>query len=106
LSYFLSTRWGGDESDAKPERMREVLAELATEDDEHPSVALTHESEWSLGAYTGGLLVWENVGDDTPPRHLNGVSAERVLGLWQKLAAGRVAEIEAEPWLAGYEDAE
>jgi hypothetical protein len=84
--------------------MRDVLAELNADDIEHPSVSLTHESAWCLGAYQGGLLVWENL-DAGEPRHMNNISREQVLSLWLKLADGRLDEIEAEPWLPGYEDA-
>lgn len=100
----MSTRWDGDEREPTVTRLREVLAEFDAEDDEHPSVSLTHESEWSLGAYSGGLLVWENVEVGDNPRHMNGVTRERVLELWAKLAEGRIDELEAEPWLPGYED--
>lgn len=86
--------------------MREVLDELDVEDVEHRSVSLTHESEWFLGAYPGGLLVWENVETADNPRHMNDVPRERVLELWLELAKGRIEEIEAEPWLPGYEDPE
>ncbi len=82
----------------------EILTELDSEDVEHPCVALTHESEWSLGAYPSGALTWENVTTDDEPRHMNGISRERILELWAKLAEGRIAEIESEPWLPGYED--
>jgi hypothetical protein len=85
------------------ERMREVLAELDAEDEEHGSVSLTHESEWCLGAYPGGLLVWENLEGDEP-RHMNNVSRERMLELWIKLSRGELADIEREPWRPGYED--
>jgi hypothetical protein len=84
--------------------MREVLGQLDVEDIEHQSVSLTHESEWCLGAYPGGLLVWENLETDDEPRHMNAVARERVLELWVKLSQGRLAEIEAEPWLPGYGD--
>lgn len=101
MGFHVTTRWGGDEANPNVERLREVLAELDAEDDEHPCVSLTHESEWSLGAYPNGLLVWENV-EDGEPRHLNNVARERVLTLWLELAAGRVDEVESEPWLQGY----
>ena len=104
MAFHVSTRWGGDEPGPTVERMGEVLTELDAHDIEHPSVALTHESEWCLGAYPGGLLVWENLEADDPPRHMNGVSRERVLELWVKLSQGRLAEVEAEPWLPGYDD--
>jgi hypothetical protein len=103
LVFHVTTRWGADESAATVARMREVLAQLDVEDAEHQSVSLTHESEWCLGAYPGGLLVWENL-ESGEPRHMNGISRERVLELWLKLSEGRVAEIDAEPWSPGYED--
>ena len=81
--------------------MGEVLAELDAEDREHPCVSLTHESEWSLGAYPDGLLVWENL-EEGDPRHMNAVPREQVLSLWIKLSEGRIPEIEREPWLPGY----
>ena len=37
-----------------------LLRSLDMEDNEHPDVALKHETEWCLSAYPGGLLVWEN----------------------------------------------
>lgn len=103
MTFQVSPRWGDDEAEPTVERMREVLAELDAEDFEHPFVSVTHESEWCLSAYPFGLLVWENL-EDGVPRHMNEVSRERVLALWRKLAEGRLEEIEAEPWLPGYED--
>lgn len=41
--------------------VRSLYVEFAAEDDEPPSVSVEHESTWSLGAYGGGLLVWETV---------------------------------------------
>jgi hypothetical protein len=103
MTYQITTRWGASEPEPTVDRMRQVLAQLDAEDIEHQSVALTHESEWCLGAYPGGLLVWENL-EKGAPRHLNEQSPTRVLELWVKLAAGKIAEVEAEPWLPGYED--
>lgn len=80
-----------------------MLAELdGPEDDEHPDVALTHESEWCLSAFPGGLLVWENVEEDDEPRHMRNVARADVRRLWLALAAGDLETIEAEPWLPGY----
>ena len=103
MAFHVSTRWGGDELEPSILRMREILAELDAEDIEHTSVSLTHESEWCLGAYPGGLVVWENL-EEGEPRHMNHASREQVLNLWLKLAHGRIEEIESEPWLPGYED--
>ena len=63
MVYHITSRWGGDESDVPTSRMREVLDELDADDAEHQPVSLTHNSEWCLGAYPGGLLVWENLED-------------------------------------------
>ena len=103
MGYHVTTRWGSDEREPSVGRMREILTQLDVEDVEHQSVSLTHESEWCLGAYPGGLLVWENL-EEGEPRHMNGVSRERVLELWVKLAQGRIAEVETDPWLPGYEN--
>ena len=104
MVYHITSRWGGDESDVPTSRMREVLDELDADDAEHQPVSLTHNSEWCLGAYPGGLLVWENL-EDGDPRHMNDVQRERVLELWIQLSKGDLAAIELEPWLPGYEDA-
>ena len=103
MAFHVTTRWGRDEPDPTLARLREILTQLDADDPEHPSVSLTHETEWSLGAYPCGLLVWENL-EAGEPRHMNGVSRERVLELWVQLSHGRIADIEAEPWLPGSED--
>ncbi len=43
------------------ERLRELLRSLDIEDNEHPGIALTHETGWSLNALASGRVVWENV---------------------------------------------
>jgi hypothetical protein len=100
MAFHLTTRWGADEDKPTLARMWEVLAQLDVEDEEHQSVSLTHASAWCLGAYPGGLLVWENL-EVGAPRHMNGVARDRVLDLWLKLSQGRIAEIESQPWLPG-----
>src|SRR5262249_36014174 len=106
MGFHATSRWGGSEPNPTVERLREILGQLDADDVEHPEVSLTHESEWCLGAYSGGLLIWENAEADDEPRHMNGVPRERVLELWVKLSFGKVDEIEREPWLPGYEDQE
>ena len=103
MSYHVNRRWGDADDDPPVERMREALAELDVEDVEHPDVALIHESGWCLGAYPSGLLIWEDLSaDDGAPRHMRAVPRDRVLELWQKLAKGDIAAVDAEPWQAGY----
>jgi hypothetical protein len=98
--FHLTTRWGDSVDEPSLEQMREALAELDVEDVEHPDTWLEHESGWSLSAFEVGLL-WQNIETDEPPRHIKDVTRERVLELWLKLAEGKVAEIDAEPWLPG-----
>jgi hypothetical protein len=98
MSFKITTRMGSDEREPSVERMREVLDELDVYDQEHFSVAVVHESEWCLGAYPDGTLVWENVESQTvKPRHMNDITRDRVLGLWVKLSEGPLEEFEAEP---------
>ncbi len=103
MSYHVNRRWGDADDNPSVEQMREALAELDIEDIEHPDVALIHESGWCMGAYSSGLLVWENLADDAgQPRHMRGVTRERVLELWQRLSRGELSAIEGDPWRAGY----
>jgi hypothetical protein len=101
MTFFVTSRWGGDGPDVSVEHMRQVLQELDLHDDEHCSVSLTHESGWSLGAFESGLLVWENV-EEGEPRHLPVAGREHVLELWQALARGDLERVEREPWRPGY----
>jgi hypothetical protein len=103
MAYVVTRRWGGDDSNLPFERFGEVLAELAEPDDEHPDVALKHESEWALSNFRSGLLVFENVEEsDAPPRHMRNVAPERVIELWKRLAEGDLAFLERLAWSAGY----
>jgi hypothetical protein len=80
-----------------------VLAELDDPlDDEHPDVAIEHESGWALSAFQSGLLVWGNVEDDCEPRHMRDVPRAQVREYFRCVAAGDLAFVEAAPWLAGY----
>jgi hypothetical protein len=102
MNYQVNTRWGGSEPMPSVDRMREVLAELdGDDDDEHPSVSLSHESEWTLSAFPDGLVIWENVEKDVA-RHMLHLSRQKVLELWTKLAEGQIEAIESEPWIQGY----
>jgi hypothetical protein len=103
MTYSASDRWGAAEPNPSVERLQELLQSLDIEDEEHPDVALKHETEWCLSAYPSGLLVWENVGAvDSNAQHMQSVPRETVLELWLKLARGEIAAIQAEPWLPGY----
>lgn len=102
MSYHISHRAGDDEDEAPLDSLSALYDELEHEDEEHPDVSLTHDSEWTLAAFGGGLLIWENAGAiEDEARHMKGVPKEKVLELWRKLAQGKIEEINEEPWLPG-----
>src|SRR4029078_8456855 len=104
MSFWIAHRYRGDERDPSLDLLSALYDELQTEDEEHPSVALCHESEWCLSVYRGGLLIWENVEDpDIEPRHIDAVSKEHTIALWIKLSQGDIAAIDQEPWLPVYD---
>jgi len=89
--------------DAEESVIDAVLAELDEPvDEEHPDVALSHETEWTLTAFPSGLLVWENVEEDDEPRHLTGADRSLVRRLWLALAEGDLAAVDGQPWRPGY----
>lgn len=102
MSYYARNRLGEMFKEPDEAVLDAVLAEDEPVDEEHPEVALTHETEWTLSAFPWGLLVWENVERDDEPRHLIGVDRLLVRKLWSALAEGDLATIEAQPWRRGY----
>ena len=103
MAFHITHRLGAMTSNPPLSALGSLLNELKenTEDQEHRSVSVTHESEWCLGAYGGGYVTWENL-EDGPPRHMAGVTDEKLIGLWEALARGEIDLVEREPWLPGY----
>ncbi|MGH9151742.1 MAG: hypothetical protein ACRD03_04995 [Acidimicrobiales bacterium] len=79
-----------------------MVEELASPDVEHPDVAVTHDSGWTLSAFAGGRVVWENVEEGGEPRHRVRVEGPEVVRLFEALAVGDVAAVDAEAWQPGY----
>lgn len=104
MAFHITHVGGAMDADPPLESLEMLFEELLREaDDEHFSVAVTHETEWCLGAYESGDLVWENLeGPANKPRHMKGLSREKIIALWKKLANGEIEEIQSEPWLEGY----
>lgn len=75
--------------------------EAAPKDKEHTSVSVTHKSEWCLGAYRGGYIVFENL-EEGEPRHKTDVSPDKIVALWCLLSDGDLDALESEPWKPGY----
>lgn len=102
MSYHVTHRMGNMTPEPQGS-FADLLAELdaGPQDDEHASVSVTHESEWSLGAYRGGYIVYENL-EEGEPRHMRDVPPEKIIALWQRLAEGDLEALENEAWLPGY----
>jgi hypothetical protein len=102
VSYTITHRMGQMETDPPLNRLRELVAELDVDDPEHPDIAVSHESGWTLRAYPDGLVVWENAGEDDEPRHVRNLPRQRVVELFLALAQGEIAAVEQEAWSRGY----
>ncbi|NUP07716.1 MAG: hypothetical protein HOW73_16840 [Polyangiaceae bacterium] len=102
MSYLVRRWWGKEERDLDKDKFREVIEELEQADDEHPDVALKHETEWVLSYSRSRRLVFENVEHGGGARHLANVDPERVVLLWGHLADGDLEAIDHENWEQGY----
>lgn len=105
MAFNLTHRYGSmDKGDADSD-FAALLRELddRPEDAEHGSVAVTHESEWSLSVSRGGYITFENLEADAGgERHMEQVAQDKILELFRHLAEGNLAAIEQEPWQPGY----
>lgn len=102
MTFTVTNRNGQMLADPPADLIEAVLDELDGPDDpEHPDVSLSHESEWSLSAFPGGLVVFENV-EEGEPRHMRGIERSHLEQLWAALATGDLATLENERWLPGY----
>ena len=103
MAFTITHRWGAMESDPPLEAIITLLEELDAEDDEHPDVAVSHESGWTLSIFPSGRMIWENVEGDEEPRHRTGVGRDEARRLLSALAAGRMDEVDAAAgWQSGY----
>ncbi|GIH07548.1 hypothetical protein Rhe02_56150 [Rhizocola hellebori] len=95
---------GGDMEDYDPSKIAALIAELQDDDDdEHPSIGVSHESGWTISGYGGGLVVWEDVEtDDDESRHMDNVSDHELAHLMRLTAEARFDEINAYHWLPGH----
>jgi hypothetical protein len=101
MAFSITHVYGEMEASPPVAALAALVDELATADDEHPDVAVSHESGWTLSAFPSGLVVWENVEDEVDTsRHLDGVDRQQLVRMFEMLAAGDLSSIEAYPWLA------
>lgn len=102
MSFTIAHRTGDMEVGPSIDGLPALVDELDRDDPEHPDVAVSHESGWTLSAYPGGLISWENVEQDGEPRHMRHVSRERLIELFTEVALGHLETLEREAWAAGY----
>lgn len=103
MAFFVTHLYGDDDEVDDVSGFPALLDELADADAEHTDVSVSHESGWTLGLFSRGRAIWENVDDDRiAPRHLDGLTRERLLELMRLVAAGDIDTVNEWPWQAGY----
>jgi hypothetical protein len=82
----------------------ELEEELDWADDEHPDVAVGHESGWTLSVFRGGRVFLEDVECETAEtaRHADLADRESVLEVCRLVATGRFEALERFDWVDGY----
>lgn len=103
MAFHARTRQGEVIADPDISVIRKILDELGEPlDPEHPDVALSHESGWTLSAFPGGLVIWENVETDEGPQHRSDIDRDQILRLWLALAEGGISKVDEFGWSPGY----
>ncbi|MFB8133534.1 hypothetical protein [Streptomyces mirabilis] len=102
---FILTHRDGSMDDGSEEMLDELLSELDGDFDvEHPDVSVTDgDSGWTISAFQGGLVVLENLEDDSiDPRHVQGASRSEMLALMALVARADFTSLENRTWDSGY----
>ena len=95
----------GAMEDYEPSKIPALLAELdEPRDDEHPDVAVSHPSGWTLSVGQTGLVTWENVEPDaeTGPQHRHDIARAQLPEIMNLVATGQLDEIDNLGWHPGY----
>jgi hypothetical protein len=98
VAFSITHRNGAMQADPPFEAIDALLDELDGIDDEHPDVAVSHDSGWAISAFASGRLIYENVEDlDQLPRQIV-VDRRGARDLLRVLAAGDLTRLEAAAW--------
>jgi len=95
VSYFMRDLIGTSTDEAGEARIREFLRQLGNADDEHPDVALEHESAWSLSVFADRSVLWENL--DAPggnEQRVTPASWDDVVQLLLTLSRGEIENVQ------------
>ena len=103
MAFHIIHRFGNMDGPQDIADLRDLLSELEEdpEDEEHTSVAVSHESEWCLSAFHGGYVIFEHL-ENGGERHMRGISDDQIIQLWTCLAMGDIQTIEQASWTPGY----
>ncbi len=102
MTYWVNHLAGHSDIEYPLDSLAALYDELSGANQEHTDVSLTHETEWSLAAFSSGLLVLENVAGEGESVHMKNVSKEKTLSLWRCLAEGKIEVVQKEDWKPGY----
>ena len=100
MGYHVAHLTGSMESDFAISRFNELLDELADADADHPDVAVTHDSEWSLSVFRDGRAFLEHL-EDGRVFHRDAVERSELINLMAAVAEGRIKEALSGPWKTG-----
>ena len=102
MTFIVMHRMGNHERDPDVGTLPDLIAELDSDDAEHPDVAISTAEGWTLSAMQGGDVYWENIEDDPDDavvRYMRELPRERTLELFRAVARGDLGEVESQPWL-------
>ena len=94
VSFVVTHLLGNMEPDPEQDWIGPLISELNQADQEHPDVAVTHESGWSLSGLATGLVIFENVESDDAPLSSE-LTRQQLAEAFAALAAGDVVSVVA-----------
>jgi hypothetical protein len=99
---FLITHLDGSMEKGRLWTLPALIDELDQADIEQPDVSVADEAGWSVGLFSSGRVVLENLEDkNEEPSHLFGGRDEQLIAA-TAVAAGRRDLLLDWPWLPGY----
>jgi len=98
MSFVITHTSGEMDRDPPVESLKALVGELDSADPEHPDVAVSDESGWTLSAYPDGWVRWENVEEGDEAFELADVSRDEVARLFTLVARGDLDAVRELPW--------
>ena len=95
MSFTITHRIGSMDTDPSGSWLESLLAELTWMDEEHPDVAVAHESGWSLSAFPSGLVLWQNLDDESLGVRRGRFSPDALHDAFEAVSRGHLDAVEA-----------